>query len=120
MRGIRDAGFVECTPVQAQSLPWTLEGDDLAGQAQTGTGKTACFLITAFTRLLESEYIARPGRPRAICLAPTRELAVQIADDAAKLGRHTGLRFATIYGGVGLLFGLSAYGTWTSFLLWRG
>ena len=101
MRGVRDAGFVECTPVQAQSLPWTLEGDDLAGQAQTGTGKTACFLITAFTRLLESEYVARPGRPRAICLAPTRELAVQIADDAVKLGRHTDLRFATIYGGVG-------------------
>ena len=101
MRGIRDAGFVECTPVQAQSLPWTLEGDDLAGQAQTGTGKTACFLITTFTRLLESEHIARPGRPRAICLAPTRELAIQIADDAAKLGRHTDLKFATIYGGVG-------------------
>ncbi|MEC8024352.1 MAG: DEAD/DEAH box helicase [Myxococcota bacterium] len=101
MRGIRDAGFVECTPVQAQALPWTLEGDDLAGQAQTGTGKTACFLITAFTRLLESEHLARPGRPRAICLAPTRELAIQIADDAAQLGRYTDLKFATIYGGVG-------------------
>ncbi len=101
MRGIEDAGFVECTPVQELALPWTLDGKDVAGQAQTGTGKTACFLLTAFTRLLESDQAARPGHARAICIAPTRELAVQIADDAEVLGRHTGLRISTIYGGVG-------------------
>ena len=101
MRGIEDAGFIDCTPIQELALPWTLDGDDVAGQAQTGTGKTACFLLTAFTRLLESNQAARPGHARSICVAPTRELALQIADDAEVLGRHTGLRISTIYGGVG-------------------
>jgi ATP-dependent RNA helicase RhlB len=100
MRGIEDAGFTQCTPVQARSLPLSLDGHDVAAQAQTGTGKTAAFLITVFTRLLENGYKARPGRPRAICIAPTRELALQIAADAEILGRHTGLTYATIYGGV--------------------
>ena len=64
MRGVRDAGFVECTPVQAQSLPWTLEGDDLAGQAQTGTGKTACFLIEILSLQKHnfSEYLYFPAK----------------------------------------------------------
>ena len=101
MRGIEDIGFVECTPIQALALPHSLDGLDIAGQAQTGTGKTACFLLTAFERLLEDPRPPRQGRPRAICIAPTRELAVQIADDAVLLGRHTDLSFATMYGGVG-------------------
>ncbi|MFT7624789.1 MAG: ATP-dependent RNA helicase RhlB [Myxococcota bacterium] len=100
MRGIEDAGFVTCTPIQEQSLPWTLEGDDLAGQAQTGTGKTAAFLLTAFSALLSSGKKARSGHARAICVAPTRELAIQIADDAMQLGKYTGLKISTIYGGV--------------------
>mgnify|MGYP001606154152 CR=1 FL=1 len=101
MRGIEDAGFVQTTPVQEKSLHWTLDGHDVAAQAQTGTGKTAAFLITTFTRLLENGLKARPGRPRALCLAPTRELALQIASDAMQLGKHTGLTIGTIYGGVG-------------------
>ncbi len=101
MRGIEDAGFETCTPIQEMALPWTLDGDDLAGQAQTGTGKTACFLLTAFSRLLESNRPARPGHARAICVAPTRELALQIADDAIMLGKYTDMRISTIYGGVG-------------------
>lgn len=100
MAGIEDAGFVDCTPIQAAALPHSLDGDDIAGQAQTGTGKTACFLITAFTRLLESNQEARPGHARAICVAPTRELALQIADDAFLLGKHTDFCISTIYGGV--------------------
>ena len=100
-RGIEDAGFIDCSPIQALALPHSLDGADVAGQAQTGTGKTACFLLTIFTRLLQSNKAAHPGRPRAIVMAPTRELAVQIASDAMVLGRHTGLEMVTVYGGVG-------------------
>jgi ATP-dependent RNA helicase RhlB len=100
-RGIEDAGFVECTPIQSKVLPWALDGEDVAGQAQTGTGKTATFLLSLFTRLLDSGHQPRPNRPRSIVIAPTRELAIQIADDATVLGRHTNLLQHTIYGGVG-------------------
>ncbi len=100
-RGIEEAGFVTCTPVQQEALPYSLDGYDVAAQAQTGTGKTATFLITVFTRLLENGFKRRPFRPRAICIAPTRELALQIANDTAVLGKYTGLTFGTIYGGVG-------------------
>jgi ATP-dependent RNA helicase RhlB len=98
--GIRDAGFEFCTPIQASTLPVALEGHDVAGQAQTGTGKTAAFLIAAFQRLLNAE--PDPGRkrqPRLFTLAPTRELAVQIANDAEVLGKHTGLKIALAFGG---------------------
>src|SRR5512132_3108423 len=88
--GLADAGFVFATPIQARTLPDLLAGKDVAGQAQTGTGKTAAFLITIFTRLLR-EPRRGPGRgPRALVVAPTRELVIQIRDDAEKLGRHTG------------------------------
>ncbi len=100
-RGVEDAGFVECTPIQGAALPYVLAGEDVAGQAQTGTGKTACFLLGVFTRLLTSGRTAAPHRPRALALAPTRELALQIASDAEIIGKHTGLRFVTVYGGVG-------------------
>ena len=98
MRAVEDLGFETPTPIQAQALPVLLDSRDLAGQAQTGTGKTACFLLAAMTRLLETE---RPsdGSPRALIMAPTRELAIQIAEDADRLGVHTDLRIALCYGG---------------------
>src|SRR5689334_19861579 len=80
--GIRAAGFTHCTPIQEKSLPLSLAGKDVAGQAQTGTGKTAAFLITVFTRLLERERPGKPAAPRSLIIAPTRELVVQIANDA--------------------------------------
>jgi len=99
-KGIEDAGFEYCTPIQSRTLPIALEGRDVAGQAQTGTGKTAAFLIALFRRLLASERPeGKQSSPRALILAPTRELAVQIAADAETLGRHTGLELALAYGG---------------------
>jgi ATP-dependent RNA helicase RhlB len=102
MEGIRDAGFTVCTPIQAQTLPIALAGRDVAGQAQTGTGKTAAFLVALYQSLL-----TRPPGPnrtptsvRALVVAPTRELAVQIHHDGETLGRHTGLKQAVVYGGV--------------------
>jgi ATP-dependent RNA helicase RhlB len=97
--GLNDAGFVACTPIQAQVLPVALTGRDVAGQAQTGTGKTAAFLVTIFTRLLALPN-RKPGLPSALIVAPTRELALQIYNDAKILGRHTGFRSAQIVGGI--------------------
>jgi ATP-dependent RNA helicase RhlB len=101
-QGIRDAGFVRATPVQAMTLPIALTGKDVAGQAQTGTGKTAAFLVALYQRLLTNP--PAPGRSssgiRALILAPTRELAVQIFNDAEVLGKHTGLKIGVVYGGV--------------------
>ncbi|NCF16374.1 MAG: DEAD/DEAH box helicase [Gammaproteobacteria bacterium] len=98
--GIRDAGFEFCTPIQADTLPIALKGHDVAGQAQTGTGKTAAFLIAAFQRLLSVERDPdRKRQPRLFALAPTRELAIQIANDAEVIGKHTGLKIALAYGG---------------------
>lgn len=101
-QGLRDAGFIRCTPIQALTLPVALQGKDLAGQAQTGTGKTAAFLVAVMNRLLTRP--AQPDRrsqdPRAIILAPTRELAIQIDKDAQAIGAHTGLKLALVYGGV--------------------
>ncbi|MEO0952169.1 MAG: DEAD/DEAH box helicase, partial [Pseudomonadota bacterium] len=100
-RGIEDAGFSHATPIQAQTLPQALAGKDVAGQAQTGTGKTAAFLIALYNQLLGSATTREDGDSgiRALVLAPTRELAVQIADDAAVLGKHTGLKLGLAYGG---------------------
>lgn len=100
MQGIEDAGFVECTPIQAETLPIALAGKDVAGQAQTGTGKTAAFLVTLFTRLLTQKRQGDARQPRALVLAPTRELVVQIEQDAQLLGSHCGLSIQAIYGGV--------------------
>ncbi len=98
LQGISKAGFSVCTPIQEHTLPITLTGTDIAGQAQTGTGKTAAFLISLFTRLLANERPA--GRPRALILAPTRELVVQIESDAKQLGVDCGFVVQAIYGGV--------------------
>lgn len=98
--GIRDAGFEFCTPIQASTLPIALKPSDVAGQAQTGTGKTAAFLIAAYQRVLTSD--VEPGekrQPLVFALAPTRELAIQIAKDAEVLGAHTGLKIGLAYGG---------------------
>ena len=99
--GIRDAGFEFCTPIQASTLPIALRPSDVAGQAQTGTGKTAAFLIAAFERLLTNQVEPPEGQkqPRVFALAPTRELAIQIAKDAESLGKHTGLKVGLAYGG---------------------
>jgi ATP-dependent RNA helicase RhlB len=103
MQGIEDAGFLYCTPIQAETLPLALQGQDVAGQAQTGTGKTAAFLLAILHRLLIQP--APEGRkatqPRALVIAPTRELAVQIANDAEVLAAHTGLSTTVVYGGMG-------------------
>ncbi|MBF0623687.1 MAG: DEAD/DEAH box helicase [Magnetococcales bacterium] len=104
MAGVRDCGFKTCTPIQALTLPPTLAGKDVAGQAQTGTGKTAAFLIAAYSRLLGSGNVTPPdagcSQPRVLIIAPTRELVVQVEQDAIALGSHTGFRIAAVYGGV--------------------
>jgi len=102
MRGIADLGFRYCSPIQAQVLPFTLRGHDAIGKAQTGTGKTAAFLITIFNDLLNNpvEDERFLGEPRAVVIAPTRELVMQIAADAGELGRHTGLNTVTLIGGM--------------------
>lgn len=99
LKGIAEAGFEYCTPIQAATLPLTLSGRDVAGQAQTGTGKTAAFLITVFQRLLEKQHKNR--EIRAFILAPTRELAIQIHKDAEMIGKYCGFQYALIYGGTG-------------------
>ena len=97
-QGIVDAGFTYCTPIQAQTLPLALQGRDVAGQAQTGTGKTAAFLVALYQSLLTKPAASNRSRTsiRALIVAPTRELAVQIHKDAAVLGKHTGLRLAVV------------------------
>jgi ATP-dependent RNA helicase RhlB len=101
-KGLADAGFERCTPIQAQTLPHALAGLDVAGQAQTGTGKTVAFLVAMFARLLREPVPAgrKLNGPRAVILAPTRELAVQIHSDAVPLGQHTSLRLGLAFGGI--------------------
>ncbi len=117
LAGIRDCGFNTCTSIQELTLPLTLAGSDVAGQAQTGTGKTAAFLVAALSKLngdatlddlLTKRNDSQEGqpkkngvsRPRALMIAPTRELAVQIENDAHALGAHTDLKIHAVYGGV--------------------
>ncbi len=100
-KAIDKLGFEHCTPIQAQSLVHTLQGHDVTGKAQTGTGKTAAFLITIINDLLsnpikEKRYLAEP---RALVVAPTRELAIQIASDADLLNKYSGLHTVTLVGG---------------------
>jgi ATP-dependent RNA helicase RhlB len=100
LKGISAAGFTRCTPIQTAALPLSLTGRDIAAQAQTGTGKTAVFLITVFSRML-----AKPGpgpgpSPRALIVAPTRELVAQIDAEARRLGQFTDFRIAPVFGGM--------------------
>ena len=101
--GLNDAGFEYCTKIQAESLPPALAGKDVAGQAQTGTGKTAAFLLAIFNHLLTHPRPDAAGdvSPRAVVLAPTRELAIQIHRDAQTLGKATELKLGLVYGGTG-------------------
>ena len=98
IRGLNEAGFDQCTPIQDRALPIALRDRDVAGQAQTGTGKTASFLLATFQRLL-NDSSEKKKYPRAIILAPTRELAIQIHKDAVLLGKHLNFNLALIYGG---------------------
>jgi ATP-dependent RNA helicase RhlB len=99
LKGLNDAGFQRCTAIQEKTLPISLQGRDVAAQAQTGSGKTAAFLITIFERL-SSTPKQNVRDPRALILAPTRELALQIFRDAELLSKHTSFRFSVVYGGV--------------------
>lgn len=100
MSGLEAAKFTHCTPIQALALPPALKGEDIAGQAQTGTGKTAAFLLVIFKQLLKRRSDGYGKNPRAFIVAPTRELAIQIHRDALSLGAFTGLRTGLAYGGV--------------------
>ncbi len=103
MRGIAEQNFLYCTPIQQQGLPTVLAGRDLIARAQTGTGKTAVFLIGVFCRLLQDQQrLPSPGHPRALVIAPTRELVIQIAKEGQAIGVHTSLQLAAVYGGSNL------------------
>lgn len=101
IQGLSELGFTHCTPIQADTLPIALAGRDIAGQAQTGTGKTIAFLLATFTHLLRHPSVEGHPWPRALIMAPTRELAIQIHKDAEVLGRYSGLRLGLAYGGTG-------------------
>ena len=98
LRGLEEACYIECTPVQEQVIAAGADGSDLYVQSQTGTGKTAAYLVTLMQRMLSA---APESRHPALILVPTRELAVQVEEEACRLGKYTGLRIASFYGGVG-------------------
>ncbi|MDO3387080.1 ATP-dependent RNA helicase RhlB [Gilvimarinus sp. SDUM040013] len=102
MHAIADQGFEYCSPIQAQSLPHALQGKDVVGKAQTGTGKTAAFLTAIIDDLLKHALTEEryAGEARALIIAPTRELVMQIADDAKGLCKHTDLQIHTLVGGM--------------------
>jgi ATP-dependent RNA helicase RhlB len=102
LKGIGTAGFSHCTLVQAMTLPITLKGGDVAAQAQTGTGKTAAFLITIFDYLTRHSK-GKDSGPRALIIAPTRELTVQICEEAKLLGSHTNFKVLPVFGGIDYL-----------------
>jgi ATP-dependent RNA helicase RhlB len=102
LHAVADLGFQYCTPIQALSLEHALAGKNVTGKAQTGTGKTAAFLVAILTRYLRSPEARqeRGGAPRALVIAPTRELVIQICKDADTLGKYCGLRSLAVYGGM--------------------
>jgi ATP-dependent RNA helicase RhlB len=101
IKGLEEAGYEFCTPIQAQSIPISLTGKDVAGEAQTGTGKTAAFMVACINRLITnpSHDKHQKNQPRAMILAPTRELAIQIHKDASAIGKYTDLKLGLAYGG---------------------
>ncbi|MFM9147594.1 MAG: DEAD/DEAH box helicase [Verrucomicrobiota bacterium] len=101
LKAVAEQGYSEPTPIQKAAIPPVLEGSDVIGIAQTGTGKTAAFTLPLLTRLLRSKSGAHRGRVRCLVLAPTRELVVQIAENVSAYSRHAHLSVATVYGGVG-------------------
>ena len=102
LRAIADEGYTTLTPIQRKSIPPLLEGRDLLGVAQTGTGKTAAFALPLLHRLAENAGQSHSRRPRALILAPTRELAGQIGDSLRAYGRHLRLRSAVVFGGTSI------------------
>ncbi|MCW8830022.1 MAG: ATP-dependent RNA helicase RhlB [Gammaproteobacteria bacterium] len=103
IQGLTDTGFEFCTPIQAESIPIAITGQDVAGEAQTGTGKTAAFMVACYDYLLKhpASDTRRANQPRALILAPTRELAIQIHKDALCIGKYTKLTLGLAYGGTG-------------------
>jgi len=99
-QGIEHTGFSICTPVQEAVIPRALRGEDVAAQAQTGTGKTAAFLISLFSRMVRNPAVDFGNSPQALVIAPTRELADQIYHEAQRLGKFTGFRLLAVYGGI--------------------
>ncbi len=99
LRGIADQAFSYCMPIQAKSLPYLLQGKDLIGHANTGTGKTAVFLITLFSRLQQVAELRKTKGLKGLIIAPTRELVIQIGKDGKKLGKYTNLKIFSVYGG---------------------
>ncbi len=102
LHAIADLGFEYCTPIQARILPSALKGKDAFGRAQTGTGKTAAFIIAVLTRMMRQSTGSKPkvGQPRVLVLAPTRELVIQIADEAQDLAKYTRFKIVKIFGGM--------------------
>ncbi len=102
MRAIQELGFVYCTPIQAEILPAALTGRDAFGRAQTGTGKTAAFLIAVITRMLQNpiQGTRKSGTPRVLIIAPTRELVLQISEEARQLTRYCDLTLVSVFGGM--------------------
>ena len=103
LEGIKVAGFTDCTPVQALTLPDALQGKDIAAQAQTGTGKTAAFLIAVFSRMLSIRAPERGLSPRVLIIAPTRELVMQIDAEAKLIGSSAGFKILPVFGGIDYL-----------------
>ena len=101
LRALTDMGYEQPTPIQAKTIPTLLEGSDLLGIAQTGTGKTAAFALPVLQNLDDANEQRQSRRPRALVLAPTRELALQIAEEFACYGKYTTLRHTIVFGGVG-------------------
>jgi ATP-dependent RNA helicase RhlB len=99
LKGLHDSGYFNCTPIQEQAIPLGLDGKDVAGEAQTGTGKTAAFLVPIFSHMLRDEN-RKPNKPSCLIISPTRELALQIMNDAEAIGRHCGFKMVAIFGGV--------------------
>ncbi len=109
LRAVKEAGYTEPTSIQSQAIPWVLEGRDVMGCAQTGTGKTAAFALPMLQRLYDSQPANKHTRKlrkqpkrdiRTLVLSPTRELAIQIGDSFSTYGRYTGLKNTVIFGGV--------------------
>src|SRR3972149_2187215 len=100
LKAVREAGYTIPTPIQTQSIPIVLRGTDLLGCAQTGTGKTAAFAIPILQLLSAHKTYDRKRKVRSLIVTPTRELAIQIGESFRAYGRHTGLTYTVIFGGV--------------------
>jgi len=102
LRAIQDTGYTSPTPIQAQAIPLVLAGGDLLAAAQTGTGKTAGFVLPILHRLLDTPRVPKPGRPRCLILVPTRELAAQVEESVQTYGKHASLTSMVMFGGVNI------------------